>query len=131
MNVFVTVYIALLFMVLTPGVLLTIPKRGSKLVVAVVHALVFGVVYYFTHKMVWKFSQSLDSFQNKAQTTGYNPTGYPPTTGYMKPGSPPPEVDCKSIENNMENIEKDLQQKTDMKRKMKEEYTHCYKKYTQ
>ena len=129
MNVFVTVYIALLFMVLTPGVLLTIPKRGSKLVVAAVHGLVFGVVYYFTHKMVWKFSQSLDSFQNRAQTTGYNPTEYNPT-GYLKPGPSPPEVACKSIENNITDIEKDLQQKTNMKLKKKEEYAHCYKKYT-
>ena len=64
MNVVVTLYVALLFMVLTPGVLLTLPKGGSKLVVAAVHGLVFAVVYHFTHKAVWKASLQLDGFQN-------------------------------------------------------------------
>ena len=64
MNVVVTLYVALLFAVLTPGVLLTLPKGGSKLVVAAVHGLVFAVVYHFTHKAVWKLSLSLDGFQN-------------------------------------------------------------------
>jgi hypothetical protein len=64
MNLVVTLYVAVLFMVLTPGVLLTLPKGGSKLVVAAVHGLVFAVVYHFTHKAVWRASLSLDGFQN-------------------------------------------------------------------
>ena len=81
MNVFVTVYVALLFMVLTPGILLTIPKGGSKLVVAAVHGLVFAVVYHFTHKMVWKLSLRLDGFQNTAPNMPppNMPANMPPT----------------------------------------------------
>ncbi len=41
-------YLVLLFVALTPGVLLTLPKGGSKLKVAVVHALVFAVVLALT-----------------------------------------------------------------------------------
>jgi hypothetical protein len=45
-------FLAVLFFVLTPGVLVSLPPGGSKLMVAAVHALVFALVYHFTHKMV-------------------------------------------------------------------------------
>jgi hypothetical protein len=41
-------YIVFLFYVLSPNVLLRIPPNGSKHVVALVHAVVFAVVYYYT-----------------------------------------------------------------------------------
>ncbi len=41
-------YSAILFFVLTPGILLTLPKGGSKFAVAATHALVFAIVLYFT-----------------------------------------------------------------------------------
>ena len=44
-------YVAALFVLLTPGILLTLPPGGSKLTVAVVHGLVFALVYNFTYKM--------------------------------------------------------------------------------
>ena len=49
-----TLYTALLFFVLVPGVLVTIPPKGSKLVQAAVHGLVFALVYHFTHKIVYR-----------------------------------------------------------------------------
>ena len=54
MNFTVFIYAFLLFFVLTPGVLLSLPPKGSKMVVAGVHALVFAVVWTLTHKMVWR-----------------------------------------------------------------------------
>ena len=50
-------YIALLFYVLSPGVLLRIPPNGSKMMVAAVHAVVFAVVYSFTHRQVWLMTE--------------------------------------------------------------------------
>jgi hypothetical protein len=47
-------YAAALFFVLTPGVVLSLPPGGSKLTVAGVHAVVFGVAWALTHKLVWK-----------------------------------------------------------------------------
>ena len=41
-------YLVFLFYVLTPNVLLRIPPNGSKHVVALVHAVVFALVYYYT-----------------------------------------------------------------------------------
>jgi hypothetical protein len=54
MHVLMLAYAALLFVVLTPGVLLRLPPNGSKMAVAVTHGLVFAVVWHFTHKMVWR-----------------------------------------------------------------------------
>ena len=54
-----SVYVALLFFVLVPGVLLSLPPGGSKLTVAAVHAVVFGLVYHFTHRMVSRLGGSM------------------------------------------------------------------------
>jgi hypothetical protein len=58
-----SLYVAALFVALTPGVLLTLPKGGSKLTVAVTHGLVFGLVYYLTHMMVKKVIEGAEGFQ--------------------------------------------------------------------
>lgn len=42
-------FVALLFAALTPGVLVTLPPRSSKLTVALTHGVVFALVYHFTH----------------------------------------------------------------------------------
>ena len=59
MNMFMAIYCAILFFVLSPGVLFRLPKNGSKFVVAGVHAVIFGIVSFFTCKFVWNFSQTL------------------------------------------------------------------------
>ena len=63
MNWTVTVYSAILFFLLSPGVLLSLPSKGSKMTVAAVHAVIFAVVWHFTHKMVWKMS--VEGLENK------------------------------------------------------------------
>jgi len=50
-----SLYVAALFFVLTPGVLVSLPPGGKKMTVALVHAVVFAAVYQLTHKMVWRF----------------------------------------------------------------------------
>jgi len=52
MNLLFSLYIVALFVALTPGVLLKLPKGGSKVTVAVVHGLVLATVLYFTYEMV-------------------------------------------------------------------------------
>jgi hypothetical protein len=59
MNWAVTVYAAILFFVLTPGILLSLPPKGSKMMVAATHAVVFALLFGFTAKMVWRASMSL------------------------------------------------------------------------
>jgi hypothetical protein len=45
-------YSVVLFFLLTPGVLLRLPPGGSAMTVALTHAVVFGLVFSFTSKMV-------------------------------------------------------------------------------
>ena len=52
LHIFMLLFIFVLFFLLTPGILLTIPPKGSKVVVALVHALVFTLIFHFTHKLV-------------------------------------------------------------------------------
>lgn len=47
---------ALLFFLLTPGILLTLPPKGKKITVAVVHAIVFGLVFALSHKTLMRLS---------------------------------------------------------------------------
>jgi hypothetical protein len=58
MNWFMILFVAVLFFLLTPGVLLRLPARGDVYTVAAVHAAVFALVWHFTHKAVWRVSMS-------------------------------------------------------------------------
>ena len=57
MYIFMSLFVALLFFVLTPGVFVVLPPNmngpNSFYTVAVTHAIIFAVVYHFTSKMVW------------------------------------------------------------------------------
>ena len=53
------IYIVFLFYVLSPNVLLRIPPNGSKHAVALVHAVVFATVYYYTSGYVGAMTGSL------------------------------------------------------------------------
>ena len=64
MNIFTSLYFIALFVALTPGVLLTLPKGGKKLTVAVVHGLVFALVWYCTNKMVSGF-QDMEEYEEE------------------------------------------------------------------
>jgi hypothetical protein len=47
MSLEITVFSAILFFVLTPSVLVRIPKNGSVYTVAFVHAIVFALIFHF------------------------------------------------------------------------------------
>jgi hypothetical protein len=59
MSLLVILFSALLFFVLSPGILLRLPKNGDKYTVAGVHALVFALVFGLTHKFVWRLGRRL------------------------------------------------------------------------
>ena len=54
-NLIMTIYAAILFFILTPNVLVSLPPKGSVLVVAMVHAIIFGIVFNFTKKPLYNF----------------------------------------------------------------------------
>jgi hypothetical protein len=66
-NVGMTLFVAALFAVLTPGVLLSLPPGGSKLVKAGVHGLVFALVLHYTYHYVARMTEG---FEDKMAATG-------------------------------------------------------------
>ena len=66
-NIWMALYIALLFFVLTPGVLLRLPGSKYCAVNAATHAVVFTAVYWLTHRMVERATRSLEGFTEHVQ----------------------------------------------------------------
>ena len=52
-HIWMSVYVACLFVLLTPGVVIRLPARSSILTMAMVHGVLFALVYHFSHKLVW------------------------------------------------------------------------------
>ena len=50
-------YMFILFVVLTPGVLVNLPPGGSKYVVLATHAVIFTAVWHFTHKALQRATE--------------------------------------------------------------------------
>ena len=84
MNWVVTVYTAILFFVLTPNVLLRLPPKGKPLLVAAVHAIIFALVYHFTHMLVWKMSMGMNT--PVPHRDGFTPACVQPTDGKCATG---------------------------------------------
>jgi len=53
-KIVIPIYAAILFFILSPGVLLSLPPGGSRMTVALVHSLVFFTLFYFTHHYVYQ-----------------------------------------------------------------------------
>ena len=49
-------YLTALFVALTPGILLVVPKKGSRLVIAIVHGILFAIILQFTYNEVYRFA---------------------------------------------------------------------------
>jgi len=58
MNPILFLFAFVLFFVLTPGILLTLPPKTSKLMVAAVHAILFSLVFVFTNHWIMKYPLS-------------------------------------------------------------------------
>ena len=59
MNVITAIYVAALFYVLSPGVIMKSPFKFSKMVVLLIHALIFSVIFMFTIDYVQDFGFSM------------------------------------------------------------------------
>jgi hypothetical protein len=63
MNVALSLFVIVLFVLLTPGILLRLPPKGGKYVVALVHAAVFAFVLHFVYNNYFK---KMEGMANKA-----------------------------------------------------------------
>ena len=62
MDLVMFIFTAVLFFLLTPGILLSLPPGGSKMVVAATHAVVFGLVFSLSHKMLMSLGSMREGF---------------------------------------------------------------------
>lgn len=56
MFIYLSIYMVLLFLVLTPGIVIRVP--GNKYLVALIHAIVFSITWYFTNTLVSNLTQN-------------------------------------------------------------------------
>ena len=73
MHWLMSLYTALLFFVLVPGVLVTLPPKAGKTTVALTHAVVFAVVYQLTHKAVWNLVSPYENFEGHEMCSATKP----------------------------------------------------------
>jgi len=60
-----TLYVAFLFFILSPNILLKLPPKAGKYTTAAVHSLVFALILHFTGKMmILNFSRKLEGLSS-------------------------------------------------------------------
>ena len=62
MNILHFIYIVFLFFVLTPAILVRLPPKANKWIVALVHGIVFAVIFSLTNHFVLSFSRKLEGY---------------------------------------------------------------------
>jgi hypothetical protein len=80
--------IAALFFVLTPGVLVSLPSGKGKLVVAATHAVLFAFIFHLAHKPLMNLAQQYELF-NDVPKPPCVPSGKKPVGAPCCSGSPP------------------------------------------
>ena len=53
MHFFMFFFVTILFFLFTPGIILSLPSKGSKYTIAITHAILFSFIFCFIHKSVW------------------------------------------------------------------------------
>jgi hypothetical protein len=54
-DIYMSIFVAVLFFLLTPGILLSLPSGATLSAKAATHAIVFAVVFHFTNKFVTNY----------------------------------------------------------------------------
>jgi len=69
-------FVAVLFFLLTPSILVSLPAKGNKYVVAAVHAVIFTLIFYFTYNYVAR-SNILEGmyYKDGCDNAGYKECG--------------------------------------------------------
>ena len=65
MSILMLVVMALLFAALTPGVFIWLPFGASRKIAALVHGLVFAVVWHFLHRPIAQLLSSVEGMEDE------------------------------------------------------------------
>jgi hypothetical protein len=82
MNILLFLILVVLFVLLTPGIVVYLPPKSSKLTTAITHGVIFAVIWSLSHKFLWRTTNRLTSmtFLEGATTMTPPPQKKPPTT---------------------------------------------------
>ena len=74
------IYAFILFFILTPGILVTLPPKGSNIIVAIVHSILFASIFASIHG--FKEGNAVKSNNPSYSTIEYTQS-FPQYTGYF------------------------------------------------
>ena len=57
-NVYLTIYLFILFILLTPNHFVRVPKGGSKTMVIFTHACLFAIIWFFSSHFIWSLANN-------------------------------------------------------------------------
>ena len=52
-SITLSIYSVIMYFIFTPGILVRLPFGGSKITVALTHAVMYGLAWHFTSHYVW------------------------------------------------------------------------------
>ena len=98
MKLFNTLYATILFIFFTPGLLFTISKKLSKVFIALIHALLFAIIFHITRTLLWDSMAIYENADTITNTTKQeiNPLYKPDPNNKINPNGPPFAVMCNS-----------------------------------
>ena len=64
------IYCTVVFFLLTPGILVSLPKGGSKIVVAATHAFIFAIICHLCRRFVMERFQNVGEGEQEMQEEG-------------------------------------------------------------
>ena len=104
MNFITTIYTAILFFILSPGIIVTLPFKSKKPVSAGLHAIIFALVLHFTLPFVPVLYEGLD---NPIGQTTYKPD----PNSLTVPNGPPYATTCNNSTLTQSNAKGEICQK--------------------
>jgi preprotein translocase subunit SecG len=77
MNILLFIILVVLFVLLTPGVLVYLPPKSSKLTTAITHGVIFAIIWSLTHKFLSRTTSRLTSMTFLEGATTMTPVADP------------------------------------------------------
>jgi hypothetical protein len=69
MDILMVLFTAFLSFILSPGIFFTLPVGGSKIMIALTHAIVFAILYELVEKSAERIAARLERFTNYSAST--------------------------------------------------------------
>ena len=61
MNILLFLILVVLFVLLTPGIVVYLPPKSSKLTTAITHGVIFAIIWSLSHKFLWRTTSRMTS----------------------------------------------------------------------